>query len=68
MLTWGASKRQKFEEWLEKFYPETWSEWELEASEWIELDEFLERHHYEILGEWEHYERYGHFTAECEER
>jgi hypothetical protein len=59
---------EELEKWLEKYYPRVWSDWEDEASEWIELDEFMVRHHYAILEEWEHYERYSHFTAECEGR
>lgn len=40
----GATVNILFESWVKKNYPDIHDEWLLEASEWVELEEFLERH------------------------
>lgn len=42
-----------FEQWLLQTYPGLFSEWELEACEWLDLDEWLDKEHYRVLDEWQ---------------
>lgn len=42
----------RFEQWLLEMYPDLFTEWELEASQWLDLDEWLAREHYHVLDEW----------------
>lgn len=47
----------EFEQWLLERYPGLFSEWELEACEWLELDEWLGKEHWEVLDEWWRHKR-----------
>jgi hypothetical protein len=40
----GATANMQFENWVERNYPDVYDEWLLEASEYMELEEFLEHH------------------------
>jgi len=42
----------RFEKWVLEYYADEFDEWELEASEWIELDEFIWRNYPEIIYKW----------------
>lgn len=41
-----------FEQWLLQNHPDLFEEWELEASEFLDLDEWLDRQHYWVLRKW----------------
>lgn len=43
----------RFEQWVLENYADEFNEWELEASEWIELDEFIWQNYPEIIYEWQ---------------
>lgn len=45
-------KRLDFERWLINAYPKLFSEWELEASEYMDVDDWIEENYYAILKEW----------------
>lgn len=42
-----------FEQWLLETHPELFTEWELEACEWLDLDKWLDKEHYQVLDEWQ---------------
>lgn len=44
-----------FEQWLLRNHPDVFGEWELEASEWLDLDDWLWQEHYEVLDEWQRF-------------
>lgn len=44
-----------FEQWLLHNHPDLFDEWELEACEWLELDEWLWKEHYEVLDGWDRF-------------
>jgi len=55
MTTLVPTDTLEFEKWLLDNYPDLFSEWELEACEWLDLDEWLNLEHWEVLAEWRRY-------------
>jgi hypothetical protein len=45
------------EHWLEKHRPDLLDEWHVEASEYLDLDEWLEREHWIVLLHFHRHER-----------
>lgn len=45
-------KRVDFEEWVIEHYPNLFSEWETEAAEFMDIDEWMERTHYNVIAIW----------------
>ena len=39
----------RLEEWMMANFPDGFSEWELTASEWLDLDEWLEMEYYDVF-------------------
>jgi len=50
-----ATDTYAFEQWLLATHEDLFEEWELEACEWIELDDWLDKEHYEVLNEWDEF-------------
>lgn len=42
-----------FEKWVIETYPDLFSEWELEVSEYLDLDEWLEMEHFGVIAAWD---------------
>lgn len=52
-MTLYRTDTYRFEQWLLETHPALFAEWESEASEWLDLDEWLDREHYYVLVEWQ---------------
>jgi hypothetical protein len=52
MISIPVPERVDFEEWVIKVHPDLFSEWETEASEYMDVDEWFERNHYCLVDEW----------------
>jgi len=48
----GATAYAAFERWVETTYPDVFSEWETEASEFLDLHEWLDYAHPHVLQAW----------------
>ena len=45
----------RFEAWIIKTYPSLFGEWEREAAEFVDLDQWLEHNHYTVIDAWRRY-------------
>jgi len=45
-------KTPEFYTWVLKTHPALFEDWELEASEWVDLDEWLKREAAHVIEEW----------------
>ena len=50
-------ERMNFERWVIETHPQLFSEWETEAAEYIDLDDWMEREHCYVTAAWRHLHR-----------
>jgi hypothetical protein len=47
-----SREAKRFEEWMEDNYPRLFKEWELNYSEYLDLDEFVQKNNYIAWNKW----------------